>query len=214
MKYISMFIFSTFLLQVAGCTTAESQAKAGFDFSGLDKVAVVDVIGDIGGETARNQVSDFFVMELLKKGYSAVERAQVQNLLKEQKFQQSEVTTAQSAAQAGKILNVPAVLIVNIPALKEEMSITAKMINVEDGSILWMASGSGTTGRTLSTVTGAVIGAGAGAAAAGEDEETVGAIAGGVLGGVAGRALSPQTAEKAKEIIKKMCQSLPYRAGG
>lgn len=213
MKSISMIVLAVALLLIAGCTTAESQAKAGFDFSGLDKVAVVDVVGSIGGETARNQISDFFVLELLKKGYSPVERGQVQSLLKEQKFQQSDVTTTQSAVQAGEILNVPAVLIINIPALKEEMSITAKMINVEDGSILWVASGSGTAGRTLSTVVGAVIGAGAGAAVAG-DEETIGAIAGGVLGGVAGRALSPQTAEKAKEIIVKMCQSLPYRTGG
>ena len=199
------------ILFISGCSSGQSYSRADFDFGKLDKVAVIDVQGNIGGEAAENQISDFFVMELLKKGYAPVERAQVKSLLKEQKFQATELTSAEGIAKVGRILNVPTVLIVNIPNFEEEMSITAKMVDVEDASILWMGSGSGTTGRMLSTIFGAAGGAGAGAVVAGDDNKVIGGVVGGVLGGVAGRALSPQKADKAQEIIRKICKSLPAR---
>lgn len=199
---------------VGGCATGESYVKAGFDFSKLDKVAIIEVSGAVRGDGAKNQIGDFFAMELLRKGYTPVERAQVQALLAEQEFQATDVTSAEGAARAGRILNVPTVLVVNIPNFGEEISMTAKMINVEDGSILWMGSGLGRTGRTLSTIAGAAAGAAAGVAASGDDNKTLGGIAGGVLGGIAGRALSPQKAKQAQKIIKKMCESLPSRLAG
>jgi hypothetical protein len=135
---------------------------------------------------------------LLRKDYTPIERAQVQALLKEQEFQASDLTTDEGAARAGQILNVPVVLVVNIPDFGEQMSMTAKMIDVEDGSVLWAGSGVGRTGRTL------LFGSDS-------DDKTKGGIGGGVLGGVAGEALAPQQAKQVYEIIKKMCQSLPYR---
>ncbi|MHC4574547.1 MAG: glycine zipper 2TM domain-containing protein [Planctomycetota bacterium] len=173
----------------------------------------MSVEGDVGGEAAKNQIGDFFVGELLKKGYAPVERAQVQSILEEQKFQSSDITTQEGAARAGRILNVPAILVVSVPKFKEEMSLTAKIVDVEDGSILWLGSGSGSTGKILSTIVGATVGAVVGGVIAGGDssDQVAGAVAGGVLGGVAGQALSPQKAEKVHEIVKKMCTTLPYR---
>jgi hypothetical protein len=202
-------------LAIGGCATGkgESYVRAGYDFGQLDKIAVLEVSGDLEGDAAKNQVGDFFAMELLKKGYTPVERARVQSLLQEQDFQASEITSNEGAVQAGRILNVPVVLLVNMPKFDEEMSMTAKMIDVEDGSILWLGSGSGTTGKTLSTIFGAAVGVAAGATVAGGDtsDRVVGGVAGGVLGGVAGQALSPQQAEQAQKIIKQVCESLPYR---
>ena len=177
----------------------------------MEKVAVVDVLGGVNSEVAKNQISDFFVMELLKKGYAPIERAQVQVLLAEQDFQATDVTSAEGVARAGRILNVPVIAIINLPSFGEEISMTAKMVNVEDGSILWMGSGTGRTGRGLGTIVGVTAGAVAGATVAGEGNEAVGAIAGGVLGGAAGHALSPQKAAKAQEIMEKICKSLPQR---
>jgi uncharacterized protein YcfJ len=102
---------------------------------------------------------------------------------------------------------------VNIPTYKEEMNMTAKMIDVDDGSILWIGSGFGTTGKTFSTILGAAAGAAVGAAVAGGDssDRVIGGVAGGVLGGVAGQALSPQQAEQVQKIIKQVCANLPPR---
>lgn len=215
MRKICLYVLLVSILVLAGCAAGkgESHARANFDFSKIDKVAVVDVAGAVVGDAAKNQIGDFFVLELLKKGYAPVERAQVQTLLKEQKFQASEITTTKDAARAGKILNVPAVLLVNIPNYNEELSMTAKLIDVEDGSILWLGTGSGRTGKTLATIFGAAAGAGAGAAVAGGDrgDRVLGGIAGGILGGAAGRALTPQQADQTQKIIRQICATLPSR---
>lgn len=205
-------------LMVGGCATGkgESYSRAGFNFATLNKVAVLEVSGAVRGEPVKNQIGDFFSMELLKRGYTPVERAQVQALLKEQEFQASGITSDQDAAKAGRILNVPAVMLINIPTYKEEINMTAKIVSVEDGSILWLGSGSGSTGKTFSTFLGAAAGAAAGAVVAGGDtrDRVAGGIIGGVLGGVAGQALSPQQAEQVQKIIKKVCETMPPRTPG
>jgi len=203
---------------LVGCASAEGVVRMGYDFSRIDKVAVVEVVGDVGGEAARNAIADMFAMELMKKGYLPVERKQVQALLAEQEFQASELTTDAGAVAAGRILNVPAVLIINVPKFGENISMTAKMIDVQDGAWVWTAEGHGTTGRTLATVGGAALGAAAGGAAGYEyfDDHrglgtVVGATTGGALGGVAGHALTPKQISQAKKIIRKMCRTLPTR---
>ena len=211
MKSYGMFALCVLLLFIFGCSTGQGTFRQGYDFNQVDKVAVIEVVGG-GGEAVKNQVSDFFVMELLAKGYAPIERVQVQSLLKEQRFQMTDITSAEGIAKAGEILNVPVVLIVNIPRLDEEVNLTAKMVDVEDGSVLWMGSGSGRKGRTLATITGAVGGAIAGAVIAGENSKTAGGVAGGVLGGVTGQALTPQSAVVVQEIIQKMCGTLPMRS--
>ncbi len=203
------------VLVTGGCASqkGESYARAGFNFSTLDKVAVLEVSGAVRGEAAKNQIADFFNMELVKRGYTPVVRSEVQALLKEQEFQASDITSDAGAAKAGEILNVPAVLLVNIPTYKEEMNMTAKIISVEDGGILWVGSASGSTGKTLSTIVGAAAGAAVGAVAAGGDtrDRVAGGVIGGVLGGVAGNALSPQQAEQVQKLIKKLCENMPPR---
>jgi hypothetical protein len=186
----------------------------GFNFAELDKVAILEVTGAVAGDTVKNQIGTFFEMELIKRGYSPIERSRVQALLKEQEFQASDITSNTGAARAGEVLNVPAVMLINIPKYKQEMTMTAKMVNVEDARILWIGNGSGTTGRRFATILGAAAGAAAGVAVAGEGDQLVGGVAGAVLGGVAGQALSPQQEEQVKKIIAKVCESMPARFSG
>lgn len=203
------------VLLVAGCATSEgeSYATAGYDFSGLDKVAIVDVTGRVYGDAVKNQISNLFTMELIKRGYAVIERSQIQAVLKEQEFQASDITTNEGAARAGAVLNVPAVMLIDIPKYKEKMEMSAKLIDVEDGTILWIGTGSGSTGKTLSTIVGAGVGAAAGAVIAGGDssDRVLGGVLGGVAGGVAGNALSPDQEKQVKKIVKKVCDSLPPR---
>jgi len=197
------------VLFIGGCSSgrAESHSRAGYNFSMIDKVAIVAVEGAVKSEPAKNQIADLFAMEFLKKGYAPVERAHVRVLLEEQEFQASELTTEAGAAEAGKILNVPAVLIISIPHFGEEIAMTAKLVDIQDGSILWIGNGSGKTGRFLGF--GSLWGAGA--AVSSEENELFGGVVGGVLGGVAGYALSPQETQQAHRIIKRMCRTLPSR---
>lgn len=198
------------VLFVAGCASGESYTQTGYDFSTVDKVAVVEITGDVAGEVAKNQVADFFAMEAMKKGYVVVEREQVQAVLEEQEFQASDLTTNTAAARAGEILNVPAVIMGNVSVEGNRISMTAKMVDTETAGIAWMGTGYGSTGRTLSTVGGAVVGAAAGAAVGGDGTgKVVGGVAGGVLGGVAGNALAPQMARQVQKVVEDVCEKMP-----
>ena len=211
-KVFAILVSLSFIV-LGGCSSGNSEFRAGYDFTTVESVAIVDVVGPVGSEGAKNQISDFVAMELLAKGYAPIERSQVQSLLAEQEFQASEMTTDKDAVAAGRILNVPVVLIVNIPQFKESISMTVKMLDVENGSVLWVGSGSGTTGKTLGTILGAAAGAGAGATVAGDSSKnkTTGAIIGGVLGGATAHLLAPEKAQATQKIIKKLSKSLPSR---
>lgn len=205
---IVMYTLVIAVLLIGGCySSQESSFRAGYDFSGLEKVAIVAVEGTVRSETARDQIADFFAMELLEQGYAPMGRAQVRASLREQEPESEDLTTTEGAVEVGLILNVPAVLAISIPHFGPEISITAKMIDVEDGSILWLAGGSGKGEGPLSGFFGFFKGADAGAG--GEDDELLGGVMGGVLGDVAGQPLSPQEARRAQRIVNKMCRSLP-----
>ncbi len=197
------------VLFIGGCSSgrAESHSRAGYNFSMIDKVAIVAVEGAVKSEMAKNQIADLFAMEFLKKGYAPVDWAYVKALLEEQELQVSELTTEAGAAEAGKILNVPAVLIISIPHFGDEIAMTAKLVDIQDDSILWLGSGSGKTRGFLGF--GSLWDAGA--AVSSEENELFGGVAGGMLGGVAGSALSPQETKQAQRIIKRMCRTLPSR---
>jgi len=192
-----------------GCSAGKSTPRHGYDFSSVDTIAVIDVEGKLSGEAVKNQISDFFVIELLQKGYGPVERSEVQALLKEQEFQMSGTTSDEGVAKAGRILNVPVVMIINVPKFGDEITLTAKIVNVENGSILWMGSGSGKTTGLLTTIGGAAAGVVAGAAVAEDSDAAM--IAGGIVGGAAGHTLAPQAAEITQQIIQQMCESLPSK---
>jgi hypothetical protein len=97
--------------------------------------------------------------------------------------------------------------------------VTAKIIDVETGAILWTGVGSGDTGKALSTFVGAAVGVAAGAAignvaVGGSDRAAgtvLGGIGGGILGGVAGNALAPKEEEVLNRVIVKMTEKLPAR---
>ena len=219
-----IYMLAIAVLLIGGCnSTQESSSRTGYDFSAVDKVAIVAVEGTVRSEAARDQIADFFAMELLKKGYAPMGRAQVRALLKEQVTEPEELTTPEGAIEAGQLLNVPGVLTIEIPHFSEEIAITSKLINVEDGSILWLASGSGKAPGSFPDIFWFASGeqADAGIGLGGEDDRLLGGPIdggpigggpmGGVLGSVSGQALTTKEAKKAQSIVKKMCSSLPSK---
>jgi len=208
-------LVTTVLFFIIGCSSGggESSFRIGYDFERLDKVAIVAVEGSVGSELARDQIADFFAMELLRKGYAPVGRAQVKALLRERQLESTDLATIKGATETGLMLDVPAVLVADIPYFGKETSMTAKMINVEDGSIIWMARGSAKGKGILASISGLFkleeveTGAGFG----GQEDELFGEIAGDVLDGPTVGVLSLEEAKKIREIIKTMCKSLPAR---
>ncbi|MGM0452427.1 MAG: hypothetical protein ACQERN_04590 [Thermodesulfobacteriota bacterium] len=212
MKYFPLFrnlVFAIVLIWSAGCATGDSTLSPAFQEVKPEKVALVDVTGDIRGDAPKNQVEDFFIAEMLEKGYRVIERSRVNKILDEQDFQRSDRTTDSEAARLGKVLNVPAVVTLDANVEGEKVSVTGKMINTETAEVLWVGTGGGGSGKTLATAGGAVIGALTGSQVGSGSGRVVGGVAGGVLGGAAGKALSPQTAKVVKKAIQQMVEELP-----
>ena len=208
----------TAVLMVGGCASQEGESfvMQGYDFSSVTKVAVLTPTGDVYNEAVKNQIANMFQMELMRKGYQCVERTEIQSLIKEQEFQASGITTAEEAAQAGRVLNVPVVMMVSVPEFEQKISVTAKLVRVEDGTLLWVGDGSGSTGKTASTIFGAVVGAAAGVALGGGDssDRAAGGVIGGVVGGLAGNVMAPSVEKQFTKIVReKVCKELPARYG-
>jgi hypothetical protein len=215
MKYIWAVSVAA-LVFLAGCSSGSSFTKPGYDFSQLNKVAVVEVTGARGDTGAQNEVADLFSMELLKRGFDVVERKQVDALLKEQQFQQGGATSRMDPVKLGEILNVQAVVIVNIPLAGEKISLTSKLIEVKTGSLLWMGEGTGNNKSGTATFAGALVGAGVGAvtghAIGGNGSGAlIGGVAGAGAGGIGGHLLEPAEAETLRKVVKKVCAGLPAK---
>jgi hypothetical protein len=194
------------LLLIGGCRSQqESSFRAGYDFSAVNKVAIVSVEGALSSEVAKDEIADFFAIELLERGYAPMGRAQVRASLAEQEDEDeiTDLTTPEGAVDAGLALDVPAVLTIKIPHFGQEISISATMIDVEDSSILWLATGPGGGGGRFSSIFRSK-------SSGSKDERLLGPVMGDVMGST-DQPLSPEDAERAQRIVRKMCRSLPTK---
>ena len=194
------------VLLVVGCRSQQkSSFQTGYDFSTVNKVAIVSVEGAVPGELAKDEIADFFAIELLERGYAPIGRAQVRALLAEQETEDeiTDLTTPEGAVAAGLALDVPAVLTIRIPHFGEEVSITATMIDVKDSGILWLATCKGRDGGGLFSIFDTKSGTST-------EDSLLGPIMGDVMGST-NQPLSTEDAGRAQRIIKKMCRSLPTK---
>ena len=84
MRIVTNILVIAFLL-IGGCRMQkESSYRTGYDFSGVNKVAIVSVEGALPSESAKDEIADFFAIELLERGYAPIGRAQVRASLAEQ----------------------------------------------------------------------------------------------------------------------------------
>jgi hypothetical protein len=213
----AFYVLAISVLLMGGCRSSQSQKSSfrmGYDFTGVNKVAIVAVQGTLQSEAAKDQIAEFFAIELLDQGYAPVGRPQVRAALAEQGAAGPvdpnapaagfrDLTTNEAAVEVGRMLKVPAVLTINIPHFGDEITLTATMVDVEDGSILWLANGSGRGEGGLSGMFGL------GAPEASSDEGLLGGIGG--LDTTTGQPLSPREAKRAQRIVKSMCKSLPSK---
>jgi hypothetical protein len=205
MRIVLNILVIAFLL-IGGCRSQqESSFRAGYDFSGVNKVAIVSVEGAVSSEVAKDEIADFFAIELLERGYAPMGRAQVRASLTEQETEEAiaNLSTPEGAVAAGLALDVPAVLTIKIPHFGDEISISATIIDVEDHSILWLATDTGRGGIGFTSIFRSKSGSS-------RDEGLLGPVMGDVMGPT-DQPLSPRDAERAQRIIKKMCRSLPTK---
>ncbi|MFP4452027.1 MAG: glycine zipper 2TM domain-containing protein [Desulfobacterales bacterium] len=208
-RFLTCMSLCLALLWLSACATGDSTVSPTFNSANLEKLALIDTSGDIRGDAPKNQVEDFFTQEMFKKGYRFIERSRVNKVMNEQDFQHSDRTTNAEAAEIGRILNVPGVVMLDVNVTGEKISMTGKIVDTETAEILWIGTGRGGSGGLLATVGGAVAGAAAGSAIGDGSGRTAATVGGGVLGGAAGQTLAPQTARVVQKSVQKMVKDLP-----
>jgi hypothetical protein len=87
-------------------------------------------------------IEDIFIKESISKGYRVVSRSDIEPLLQEMGFQKHSGLTDKDAAELGRILNVPAVVIVAITQEEENaVALGVRLISVEQAEIFWANAG-------------------------------------------------------------------------
>jgi len=157
-------------------------AVLNFDY-GTVRSVVAGIFGtdvDIG-----TGISDMLVEELVKGGaYSVIERKALDKLLAEQNFSNSDRADPASAARIGRLLGVDAIIVgsitqfgrddrqvglggfgrslgkyglggTSVRSAKAVVGVTARLVNVETGEILAVATGSGESKRSGTSLLGA-----------------------------------------------------------
>lgn len=181
-------------LTLANAQTVQKKRVAvlNFDYgtvrSGIAAIFGTDV--DVG-----TGISDMLVEELVKGGqYSVIERKALDKLLAEQNFSNSDRADPATAARIGRLLGVDAIIVgsitqfgrddrqvglggfgrslgryglggTSVRSAKAVVAVTARLVNVETGEILAVATGNGESKRSGTSLLGA--GGGGGAAGGG-----------------------------------------------
>ena len=201
---------------LAACSTTkgESVINKNYDLTRLHAIAIVDGNNPTFAVTTRQQLVDTFQFEFMKRGWNVIERSNIEKAMDEMDFENKDITSPADRKKLGSVLNVQALTVINIAKAGDDLSMTAKMMDVETGELIWQGSGEGAVNSGVSTWAGALTGAAVGAVVGnntGSGSAGAGAVIGGVLGGTAGYALSPSETENAKKLVAKVCEGIPVR---
>lgn len=142
---------------VKGAKAPETSVDSSFQPEDLTKLAVIAFTEERNRQNQSDQqrlVEDIFVQTLLDRGHTVVARSDMQSVLTEQELAKSGLTD-DNAVAVGKLLNIPAVLVVRITEYSLETqydakrnnrsqmaraSVGARLINVDTGGIWWQGN--------------------------------------------------------------------------
>jgi len=162
-----LFGWAALLLATSACATGSHEVprptttvSPAFDARVYRRVAVYAKSNVRGiSEGGLRQVEDQFMQALLSRGYIIAARSDLDEVLREQGLQRSEITE-QVLARAGRALNATAVLLVTVnqvsaeryrPAIRLEgqsyylatAAISARLVSAELAEVLWVGSYTG-----------------------------------------------------------------------
>ena len=104
-------------------------------------IAVVDFEAKGVSNDEASALSDRLRNELTEFGeYTVVERSQMEEVLKEQGFQQSGCVSNECAIEVGELVGVQQIVVGSISRVGDVMSVSARIVSVETGTVLTAAS--------------------------------------------------------------------------
>lgn len=147
MKILNYLILLAVVVGLAGCsdyytTPANSYLRVGYDLSQVDQVGIVSVFGAVQSNVIRKQIEDAFTAQILQKGYAPVASEFLTRQLVQIQFEGDNMTPEVFAIEAGRALAYSTMLIVNVPNFGDDISVTAKLLDVNSGSYIWIGQNS------------------------------------------------------------------------
>jgi len=157
-----MFFASSVFLLFAGCVPRVA-VRSGYDFTGIQRVGVLNFVNYLSFENSGSAVADEFVRQLVMEGYDIVERGRIDELLREEKLSPAEIS-GEEAQKLGKRLGIDVLISGTITKylpeandyvyfqdedgdikyevfLKEAgVGVSARMIDIKTGLIVWADS--------------------------------------------------------------------------
>jgi TolB-like protein len=103
-------------------------------------IAVSDFAGQGIDTLTGTKISDRLRSQLLKTGATVLDRSQMQEILKEQGFQQSSCTSDKCAIEAGQLLQVDYIVIELIELVGHTYSISSRLIDMSTGKVAAIAN--------------------------------------------------------------------------
>tara|TARA_Y100000310_G_scaffold130782_1_gene129906 strand:- start:105 stop:1094 length:990 start_codon:yes stop_codon:yes gene_type:complete len=102
-----------------------------------ETVAVIEFEGNGVSDFEVTALTDRFRDELVKLGSeTVVERGKMEEVLKEQAFQQTGCTSSECAVEVGKLLSVQKIIVGSISKVGNVFSVSCRLVSVETGEIL------------------------------------------------------------------------------
>ena len=152
MKILNYLLLLALVVGLVGCsdyytTPANSYLRVGYDLSQVDQVGIVSVFGAVQSNVIRTQIEDAFTAQMLQKGYAPVVSEFLTRQLVQIQFDgtNSDGTSMSPdvfAIEAGRALAYTTMLIVNVPNFSDEISVSAKLLDAESGSVIWIGQNS------------------------------------------------------------------------
>jgi len=157
-----VLLFS-FLALFFGCVP-RTAIKKGYDFNRINRIGVLEFTSYRERVYSGNAVTDEFIRQLIFRDIDVVERERLESLLKEQHLAESKYLDPETVKQVGKILGVDALITGTVTKYiaddretiyfrdedgniktevflkRAEVGVSARMIDVETGSIVWASS--------------------------------------------------------------------------
>ena len=150
-----IFLFSFLALLLSACSSSTIVMKPGYDFSKIKRVAVLEFRNSAYYPNSGAMVSQMFAKYMLKAGYNIIERDELDALLRERNLSMSNLLDSDTTKNYGKLLGIDAIITGSIPMVVAEQNyyeagnprfiaaqvgVTARMISIETGEVLWVGS--------------------------------------------------------------------------
>ena len=153
-KILFLLAFPLLVFSFFGCASVDVSLNENFDFTSIKNMSALTFNTQQKQYQLYGQLAaDTFILEGMRGGkLSMIERGQLESVMKELKLGQTGFVDVKTAKEVGKVVGVDAMVIGTLTHVKHPptssgpglitVHMTAKMIYVETGEVIWIATSS------------------------------------------------------------------------